>query len=91
MASIGLLGLFNVAILLSPPQLISDMLTLMPVPHSGRWVLLCLVLVNVLLSLVFEQYGARYLAGWVGAVLRWHRSGRRRAGKAYKIVEGGMR
>ena len=84
MGSIGLLCLFNLVIIEWPPGFVSRVLNLMTVPGSGRGVLLVAVVVNVILSVVFEGY----VAGWIGGVLR---RGRRRTGKLYKVVEAGMR
>jgi cation-transporting ATPase 13A2 len=90
MISIGLLSLFNVVILLWPPQAIAGVMILLPLPFGTRVTLLMAVVANVVLSMVFEEWGAGRIAGVIGAVLRWRR-GRRRAPKAYKVVEGGMR
>ncbi|KAJ7251534.1 Ca-transporting ATPase [Mycena haematopus] len=94
MISLGLLTALNTLVLLAPPKPVSDLLTLMPLPFHGRIVLMCGAVVNAVLCLGFEQWGAGTLAavaGRVGSYLkpsRWR--GRRRDGKIYKAVEGGM-
>lgn len=94
MGSLGLLTALNIFVLLSPPQTISDLLTLMPLPIHGRTVLLFSVAANAVLSMGFEQWGAGTLAVVAGRVAkvsyRWSAS-RRSQGKMYKAVEGGMR
>ncbi|KAJ7287425.1 Ca-transporting ATPase [Mycena rebaudengoi] len=95
MASLGLLSSLNVLILLSPPEAISGLLTLMPLPIYGRTVLLFGAAANAVLSMVFERWGSTILATAAGKVSkayhRLSRSGRRSQGKVYKAVEGGMR
>jgi cation-transporting P-type ATPase 13A2 len=90
MVSIGLLSLISVVILLRPPQAITGLMILLPLPFGARVVLLVAVAANVVVSMVFEEWGAGRIAEMIGAVLRW-RQGRRRARKAYKVVEGGMK
>jgi len=90
MGSIGLLSLFSIVVLLWPPQAIAGLLILLPLPLGARIILLMAVAANVVLSIVFEEWGAGRIAGMIGAVLRWRR-GRRQVQKAYKVVEGGMR
>ncbi|KAJ7497400.1 hypothetical protein FB451DRAFT_1211342 [Mycena latifolia] len=94
MGSLGLLTGLNILVLLSPPQAISDILTLMPLPIHGRTVLLFGGAANAVLSMAFEQWGAGTLAVVAGRVAkishRWS-SSRRSQGKTYKAVEGGLR
>ncbi|KAJ6499197.1 hypothetical protein C8R45DRAFT_981502 [Mycena sanguinolenta] len=92
MASVGLLTALNTLVLLAPPKPVSDLLTLMPLPTQGRIVLLCGAVVNAVLCMGFEQWGAGTLVvvvGWIGK-LSWRWRGRRKDGKIYKAVEGGM-
>lgn len=89
MTSISALSLFNVVVLLWPPQVVSDILNLMPLPFGARTTLLFAAMANVVVSIGYEQWGAQRIAGAVGAMSRW-RKGRRRVRKAYKVVEGGM-
>ncbi|KAJ6594005.1 Ca-transporting ATPase [Mycena capillaripes] len=93
MGSLALLTGLNTLVLLAPPQTISDLLTLMPLPIHGRAVLLFGAAVNAVLCMGFEQWGAGILAVVAGRMAKtshhwWGR--RRREGKVYKAVEGGM-
>ncbi|KAJ7346731.1 hypothetical protein DFH08DRAFT_869152 [Mycena albidolilacea] len=92
MASVGLLTALNTFVLLAPPDAVSDLLTLMPLPTGGRSVLLLGAVLNAVLCLSFEKWGAGTAAEVVGRVgkisHRWR--GRRRDGKMYKAVEDGM-
>jgi len=92
MLSLTVLSILNVVVLLSPPQVISGLLELKSIPFSARTVLLVGALVNIVVSVAFERWGAEGVAGIIGILMRW-RQGRRRVrhGKAYKAVEGGMR
>lgn len=65
-------------------------MNLLPLPFGARVVLLMAVVGNVVVSMVFEEWGAGRIAEMIGVVLRWRR-GRWRAQKTYKVVEGGMR
>ncbi|KAK0461196.1 uncharacterized protein EV420DRAFT_1530853 [Desarmillaria tabescens] len=92
MLAIGVLSAFNLLVLLFPPAVLTDWLTLMVLPARARMVLLMAVVVNICVSLLFEQYGAQTVATVIGTVLGWQRGRRReRDGKVYKAVEGGMR
>ncbi|KAJ7072233.1 P-type ATPase [Mycena amicta] len=82
MGSLGALTVVNTVVLLSPPDSISDILTLMPLPIHGRSVLLFGAVGNAVLSMVFEQWGSGVLAVVAGRVNRWGR-GR----KGYKLLE----
>ncbi|KAF8893975.1 hypothetical protein BD779DRAFT_1504591 [Infundibulicybe gibba] len=88
MVSVGLLSLFNVMVLLAPPAMISDLLSLMPLPVGARVTLLVAAVLNVILSMAFEEWGAQSVATFVGEITRWRR--RALEGKVYKAVEGGM-
>ncbi|KAK0504701.1 hypothetical protein EDD18DRAFT_1126008 [Armillaria luteobubalina] len=92
MLAIGVLSTFNLVILLFPPGVLTEWLTLMALPAHARMVLLIAVVVNIGVSLLFEQYGAHTVATIIGILLSWRRGRRRdRDGKVYKAVEGGMR
>lgn len=93
MCCIGLLSGFNVLVLLAPPKLVSNLLTLMPLPVVGRYVLLVAAVVNVGISMVFEEWGTPNVSAVIGLLTRWWQRGRRRTrdGKIYKVVESGMR
>ncbi|KAG7446211.1 uncharacterized protein BT62DRAFT_931667 [Guyanagaster necrorhizus] len=92
MMAIGVLSTFSLLVLLFAPAVLTDWLTLMVLPPRARMVLLMAVVVNIGVSLLFEQYGAQTVATAIGTVLSWRRGRRRdRDGKVYKSVEGGMR
>lgn len=89
MLALGALTFFNVLLLLTPPAILSDLLTLMPLPLDARTILLLASGINVVASLVFERWGAERVAVAIGK-LHWRGHRRLREGKAYKAVEGGM-
>ncbi|KAI0682979.1 Ca-transporting ATPase [Cytidiella melzeri] len=91
MVSIGSLTLFNVLVLLVPPPFIASVLELEDLPFSGRTTLLFAVVINVVLSLAFERWGAQAVSQVVGYILNLRGKHRVKDGKTYKIVEGGMR
>lgn len=92
MFSITSLTLFNLLVLLYPPQPVRHILELMTIPFPARLSLLFAAVVNVLLSVAFEEWGTQVVAQVIGAVIHLRRGRRRtREGKAYKAVEGGMR
>ncbi|KAJ7091282.1 Ca-transporting ATPase [Mycena epipterygia] len=95
MGSLGVLTGLNILVLLSPPEMISDVLTLMPLPIHGRTVLLFGAAANAVLCMGFEQWGAGALAALAGKIIkvshRWSAQRRSAHGKIYKAVEGGMR
>jgi len=92
MCCIGLLSGFNILVLLAPPHVVSDVLTLMPLPIAGRYVLLVAVVVNVGISMAFEEWGTPSVSAVIGLIMKWWQRGRRRTrdGKMYQVVEGGM-
>ncbi|KII92069.1 hypothetical protein PLICRDRAFT_103455 [Plicaturopsis crispa FD-325 SS-3] len=93
MFSLVVLLVFNTVVLLYPPQSVALLLELMPLPFSARVTFLTAAVINVVLSMAFEQWGAQAAAQLVGGLLRLRRQDRRRVrdGKAYKAIEGGMR
>lgn len=94
MASLILLTALNTLVLLAPPGAVSDLLTLMPLPIHARTVLLFGAVLNAVLCMGFEQWGAGILAVIAGRVSKISHHwcvGRRSQGKMYKAVEGGMR
>lgn len=93
MSSMCLLSAFNIWVLLAPAKVVSTLLTLMPLPLGARYTLLMVAVINVVVSLSFERWGAQSVSDLIGAVTLWLHRGRRRVreGKAYKAVEGGMR
>ncbi|KAK0212773.1 hypothetical protein DFS33DRAFT_1370273 [Desarmillaria ectypa] len=92
MLAIGVLSSFNLLVLLFPPAVLTDWLTLVVLPAHARMVLLMAVVANIAASLLFEKYGAQTVATVIGTVIGWQRGRRRdRDEKVYKAVEGGMR
>lgn len=92
MLALCVLSAFNLLVLLSPPKILTDILTLIPLPSDGKTVLVLTILANVGVSLAFEQWGSGAIAVAVGGVMKsWNGPRRRvRDGKTYKVVEGGM-
>jgi cation-transporting P-type ATPase 13A2 len=92
MFCIGLLSSFNILVLITPPQSVSKVLTLMPLPVAGRYVLLAAAIINVGISMAYEEWGTPAVSTVVGLMTRWWQRGKRRTrnGKMYKVVEGGM-
>lgn len=93
MFSMVVLTAFNVLVLLAPPKPLQALLTLMVLPMAAKLTLLTVAGGNIVASLAFEQWGAQSIGTLLGIVMRWWQRGRRRGqdGKAYKVVEGGMR
>ena len=92
MLSVGALSVFNILVLLVPPPPVSKLLNLMALPVSARMTLLAAVAVNVVASVVYDDWGAQNIAKVIGVWQKWYGGRRRiREGKAYKAVEGGMR
>ncbi|KAF7967606.1 hypothetical protein HWV62_33697 [Athelia sp. TMB] len=92
MFSIIALTAFNLLVLLYPPAPVRDILELMVLPYSARSSILFAVIINVIISMAFEEWGSKLVSQAVGTLMRL-RKGRRRVrdGKTYKVVEGGMR
>lgn len=91
MVSIIATSLFTLFILLRPPKALVLILGLLPIPFSARAWLAVFVLVNVAVSLAFEEWGTQLIAKVIGALMKLGREKKRyRDGKAYKMVEGGM-
>lgn len=95
MLSLAALTTFNMLVLLSPPQAILDLLTLMILPKEARVKLLMAIAINMAASILYEEYGALVVSGMVGHIIKWrkksHLKVREADGKIYKSVEGGMR
>jgi cation-transporting ATPase 13A3/4/5 len=92
MFSIVTLTLFNLLVLLHPPQPVRLILELMVLPYSARTSILFAAIFNVAVSMAFEEWGTHIVSQVIGALLHLRRGRRRiREGKAYKAVEGGMR
>jgi cation-transporting ATPase 13A2 len=92
MFCIGLLSGFNILVLITPPQAVSKILTLMPLPVAGRYVMLAAAIINVGVSMAYEEWGTPAVSSVVGLVTRWWQRGKRRTRneKMYKVVEDGM-
>ncbi|KAF9012429.1 P-type ATPase [Cyathus striatus] len=92
MFSMVVLSIFNIMVLLSPPQAISEILSLMPLPFDARITLLFAAVINVAVSMTYEQWGAQCVGAAAGVLIKWWHQGRRRVrdGNTYKVVEGGM-
>lgn len=89
MFSLAILGLINTVILLLPPKFTVILLELMILPYSARTTLLAGVVVNIILSVMFERWGVQYLAQIVGSLIKMYQEHRRiRLEKAYKLVDG---
>lgn len=91
MLSISCLTFFNVVVMLVPPRPISSILELVPLPFSARMTLLSMVVSNVVLSVLYEQWGTQGVAHVIGYLFQLRRQHRSKDGKIYKVVEGGMR
>lgn len=94
MLSLAALTMFNMLVLLSPPQAIVDLLTLMILPKDGRVKLLMAIAINMAVSITYEEFGALMVSGMVGHIIKWRKNNlkvRETDGKVYKAVEGGMR
>ena len=89
MVAIGALLLFNLVALLAPPAPVSKLLGLVAVPMSGRLAMLVAVVINMGLSVAYEDWGAQRIAQVFGRWRGWRR--RVQEGKVYKAVEGGLR
>lgn len=91
MFSLASLSAFNLVVLLVRPRLLASLLELVPLPFSARTTLLIAVVVNIVLSLAYEQWGTQLLARMIGFVMQLRQRRRISDGKMYKAVEGGMR
>lgn len=91
MLALCILSAFNLLVLLSPPKILTDILTLIPLPSDGKSMIVIVVLLNVLISLSFEHWGSEAVARAVGVITKpWKERRRVQDDKAYKTVEGGM-
>lgn len=91
MLSIVSLSLFNLLVLLFPPDFLSSILELTDLPLVGRVTLLIAVILNVGLSVAFEHWGAPAVSAAAGYLIDLRKQHRTKDGKTYKAVEGGMR
>ena len=88
MAAVGILTGLNLWMLLAPPGVAVQVLTLMTIPVMGRYMLLLGVVLNVAVSMIFEEWGAGWVADTLGKWMELWTS-RRRTAKGYKLVDGG--
>ena len=93
MFSMCILTAFNILVLLAPSQSVKEMLELVEIPLSARYTLLLATVINVALSMAFEEWGTHRVSSVISWVMEWLQQRRWRTGKkaAYKLVEGGMR
>lgn len=92
MFSIIVLMLFNMLVLMYPPHPLRNILELMEIPFTASIALLFAVIFNVAACLMYEEWGTFVVSKGIGALVRFQQGWRRsREGKAYKVVEGGMR
>lgn len=49
-----------------------------------------MVIVNIVLSMAFEQWATQAIAGAIGYIMELRHNKRVKNGKMYKAVEGGM-
>lgn len=94
MAAMVVISIINAWLILAPARPFIVLLELMSIPLSARLTLVAAIVVNVVLSTVFEHWGTSFVAGIIGFVQACSpfRSRRRyRDGKAYKTVESDMR
>lgn len=91
--SVFLLTLFSIVVLLGSPHKVKSLLGLMTIPVTGRYTLLVAVVINVGLSMAFEEWGTQSVSTAIGSIMEWlqRRHWRRGDKAAYKLVEGGMR
>ncbi|KAH7108171.1 Ca-transporting ATPase [Auriculariales sp. MPI-PUGE-AT-0066] len=85
MGSILILCGFSSVLLLAPPRYMMELLELKQLPLEGKRTLAVVVVVNVLLCIGFERWGAARVARWLRrAPVR----SRLQSQAAYKVVEG---
>ncbi|KAI6157586.1 hypothetical protein BKA82DRAFT_4058956 [Pisolithus tinctorius] len=86
------LSLLNALLLFRPPKFLVLVLELMQLPWDARLWLAAFVVINVALSVAFEQWVGQAMSQLLRMILSYYRERKRyRGGKAYKAVEGGMR
>ncbi len=95
MASVTLLFLFSLYALFTPGGFVADLLGLVPFPRSFHIALFVAVVLNTILSFVFESLLSPYVVKLVKGVQRFARRSRRNRGrkhgsKTYKAVERSM-
>ncbi|KAI6121503.1 hypothetical protein F5141DRAFT_1259004 [Pisolithus sp. B1] len=86
------LSLLSALLVFRPPKFLLLVLELMHLPWDARLWLAVFVVINVALSVAFEQWLGQAILQLVRVLQSYYRERKRyREGKAYKAVEGGMR
>jgi len=91
MVSLGCLSAFNLLVLLWPPQPVASFLELVFFPSPARATLLSAIIINIVASFAYEEWGTQLVSHVIGVFFQLRRRRRVRDGKTYKAVEGGMR
>lgn len=94
MLAMSVIGLLNVWMLLFPPKPLAILLELMAIPFVARVTLVVVVLVNIVLSTVYERWGSAVVADVVGFFSECFRANIRNrggGGVAYKPLDVGPR
>jgi cation-transporting ATPase 13A3/4/5 len=88
MLTLTVIALINVVLILRPPRFLSVLLELMALPLLARLTLLSAVVVNVVLSVMFEHWGAELVAGAVRFVASFIQDVKRtRESRQYKMID----
>lgn len=87
MLSIGVLVIFSTIVLLVPTRFLSALLGLVHLPMSARFTLLLSAVLNAVLSMGFERWGAGAVASVIGFASKLRKQRRTRDGKTYKAIE----
>lgn len=91
MASFVVLTTLSTVILLSPPQSLTVLLELMPIPLPSKLTLFAVVVGNAVLSTALERWApVGKVVTFVSKKWKAHSRHRRRGGNPYKAVESGM-
>lgn len=91
--SVAVLTVFSGMVLISPPSLIAIILDIKTIPPEGRLTLLIGVVLNVIVSFVFERYlqaAFGELLSVIGKLRYLLQSRKQGSGKAYKNIETGL-
>lgn len=94
MTAMVVISIINAWLILAPARPFIVLLELISIPLSARLTLVAAIVVNVVLSTVFEHWGTSFVAGIIGFVQAcspFRNRRRYRDGKAYKTVESDMR
>ncbi|KLO18416.1 Ca-transporting ATPase [Schizopora paradoxa] len=93
MLAMSVIGLLNVWMLLFPPKPLAILLELMAIPFVARVTLAFVVLINIVLSTLYERWGSAVVADVVGFFSECFRANirNRGGGVAYKPLDVGPR